>query len=1256
MSILIILCAVVVGIGKLLMPYSDRYQPQLEAWLSEEFGQPVTLESFSGEWNAFGPRLTLRGMRLQADGQPDGGAAIAEAAVDLKPLNMLLPGKSLYNFLVIGADFRLERLEQGGFLLSGLGISGREAGEDVTKWRDLLGIGELILEDSSLHYVDQPNRVELRFTAIEARLQLNNESVALNMQASLHNAVDQRVYGDLDVTALLTLAGQAGLAEARWHVSARELLMADLQGRLPDNPFVPLTGAVNAQLWGDWVKQRPMLMRGVLDLKNGLLEHDGQPISIEHLNTRFGWKYASLEDWRLDLNGLQYEDGEHAWATAEATLARNVPAGVGLWLGADHLPLDMTMHWAQNIMAVYQTDWPEVLPAAVAGEVHGLDLVLDTEWGVRLARGRVDDLYVGDWSRGPELDGLQARVDLGAGSGSVEVESAGLRVNWPDMFGAELMLRLPACDVHLNFGERWQLALQGCGLENEDIAVSGDVLLSGNEGRPAADINMLVSRGRIGSLGPYWPQRVMKENVVNWLDRSLLDGDIENGRLQIRGDLDDFPFTAGEGIFQSVARVKGVQLQYATGWPVAQQVDAVARFWGSSMRVEGSVGDVGGVPVQQATATIENLKAPWLEVNYLADSQLDRLLGFIPVSPLQQQLNTDLQRFRFSGPASTRGTLRFPLGKVKGEAQVDGRLRLSQSAFEDPDSGISLQQIKGVVNYSRTRLAGAEITAQFSEQPATLIISGSASGAERFRVDMTGRFEVQTLLPEFLRVKGFDQRRLHGAGDWTVAVIVPPATDGVPSQVMLSVSSDLQGVRLDLPAPLHKTPQESWPVRLDYPLSGETRRLRLQLAQRMETLMDLTRETADGTGSADISRALIRLGSATAEMPPPGRVRILGDAAELNLDDWVDLVLDESDSALGFGGLELETLQVSAAELRFLDRHFTAVDVGVSLGDEDIKAQFSGADIDGHVVYVPAAGSSSLTAEFERLVLAKPVGGGVDMDTNPAELPALHLYARSFKYMGIEMGETRIEAYPTASGFHFETVESESDELSVRASGDWLLDEAGQRSDFKIVVTAESLGRFLQSMDISSSLEGGQTVLHFTAWWPGSPGNFALSRLNGEVEFSVTRGQITNASSGTGRILGLLSIQALPRRLALDFRDVFDAGFDFEEAHGTFLMENGMASTDDVSLSSSAASITLTGSTDLVAQQYDQLMTVRPGVGNTLPVIGAIAGGPGGAAAGLALQGLLHGQLGEAAQVQYTITGSWDEPLIEPVLGTTTDG
>lgn len=247
------------------------------------------------------------------------------------------------------------------------------------------------------------------------------------------------------------------------------------------------------------------------------------------------------------------------------------------------------------------------------------------------------------------------------------------------------------------------------------------------------------------------------------------------------------------------------------------------------------------------------------------------------------------------------------------------------------------------------------------------------------------------------------------------------------------------------------------------------------------------------------------------------------------------------------------------------------------------------------------------------------------------------------------MGKTRVEAYPTAEGYHFEKVDASAEHVTVQATGDWSLTEDGQRSEFEIHMGSESLGELLSAMDISSSVQGGQTMVDFSAWWPGSPAAFALSRLNGLIEFSVVDGNITDASAGSGRLLGLLSIQALPKRLSLDFRDVFDAGFSFDEATGTFTMENGMATTDDMLLKSSAASISVSGSTNLVDQQYDQLLTIRPGLGNTLPIIGVLAGGPVGVAAGLALQGLLHQQIGEATKVQYTVTGDWDEPVFETV-------
>jgi uncharacterized protein YhdP len=447
-----------------------------------------------------------------------------------------------------------------------------------------------------------------------------------------------------------------------------------------------------------------------------------------------------------------------------------------------------------------------------------------------------------------------------------------------------------------------------------------------------------------------------------------------------------------------------------------------------------------------------------------------------------------------------------------------------------------------------------------------------------------------------------------------------------------------------MPAPFNKSAGMEWPFRLDFPLGETDRPLDVIFENRAALRFDMTGP------EKTMRRALLQLGGELAELPQPGRLRLAGTGSLLDLDGWVSVVVDEMEQGAGMGGLEFESGDLHSDGVLFFDRLFNDVGLQFSVAGPEFRAGFDGEDIDGVIRYTGNDSSGdSLSAEFERLVLGDPVSTGMEVETDPSQLPAIHFYVRSLSYLGIELGETRIEAYPAGDGFHFEMMDAKSPSLSVEASGDWTLDEDGHRSDFSIRMVSESLGDFLHTMDISSSLQGGQTMVNFDAWWPGAPGAFALSRLNGQIDFSAVQGNISNASAGPGRLLGLLSIQALPKRLSLDFRDVFDSGFSFDQASGTFLLENGIAQTDDMALKSSAAMISVSGRTNLVDQQYDQLITIKPGVGNTLPIIGALAAGPAGAAAGLALQGLLHKPLAEATQVRYSITGSWDDPLIEPV-------
>jgi uncharacterized protein (TIGR02099 family) len=724
--------------------------------------------------------------------------------------------------------------------------------------------------------------------------------------------------------------------------------------------------------------------------------------------------------------------------------------------------------------------------------------------------------------------------------------------------------------------------------------------------------------------------------------------------------MDHWPFDHGQGRFETIARVRNAEIAYFEDWPHASGVDGTARFVNSSMDISGRVGDIAGVEAQSIRARIDDFRIPELQLDYQSDSDLPGILAFLEQTPIREKVGADLDEFGFEGAARTSGKLVVPLSKGSTGIDLEGILELQENVFNAPELDFSLTGIGGVVNYHQFGFHGEYLEAQYKGKSAALEVQAggdpdeteAGSGASDkqapagFNAQLIGMFEVRDLIPERLLATWSPLSKIEGSSLWKASF-----SAGGDSVSEITLSSDLRGTAMHLPKPLQKAAGEQWPFELRFPLQGDTKNLQIVLEERLSTNLLL------GEGWTAPQSGVIRFGDGEVELPANGRLTISGRSESVDLDGWIGLVIEQAREGRDLGGLTLESGTLTGEEVLFIDRRFENVTMSFSAEAGLLNVDFDGEAIDGNVTFIGlAGGNQSLNAEFERLVLDEPLKTGMEMDVDPAGLPALHLYVESFRYSGVELGATRIEAYPTAEGFHFEKVEAESPHLNLRASGDWSLEEGAHRSSFDIHMTSEILGDFLRQLKIASPVEGGQTLVRFEVWWNGAPGQFKLARLNGDVNFNVNTGVIKNASPGTGRLLGLLSIQALPRRLALDFRDVFDSGFAFDEANGSFRMLNGSARTDDVTLKSSAARISFSGTTDLVAKEYDQLITVRPGLGNTLPVIGAIAGGPGGAAAGLALQGLLHDELGEASQVQYTLTGAWAEPQIEPVLKSESDG
>jgi uncharacterized protein YhdP len=224
-----------------------------------------------------------------------------------------------------------------------------------------------------------------------------------------------------------------------------------------------------------------------------------------------------------------------------------------------------------------------------------------------------------------------------------------------------------------------------------------------------------------------------------------------------------------------------------------------------------------------------------------------------------------------------------------------------------------------------------------------------------------------------------------------------------------------------------------------------------------------------------------------------------------------------------------------------------------------------------------------------------------------------------------------------------------SDSLLIGGRGRWEVTGSGQRSTFKFECESSDFGATLASLGIPDGLTADKAYASVDVWWPGPPDSHFLEQIGGSLSFNIEDGYLTEIDPGAGRLFGLLSVGALPRRLSLDFSDVFQKGLAFDSLSGDFQIFDGDAFTDSLTLSGPAAKILIVGRTGIAKRDYDQIAVVSTNIGRSLVIPGAFAAGPGVGAAVWLFSEIFKDPLTDMSRVSYQITGSWDDPKIERV-------
>jgi uncharacterized protein YhdP len=351
-------------------------------------------------------------------------------------------------------------------------------------------------------------------------------------------------------------------------------------------------------------------------------------------------------------------------------------------------------------------------------------------------------------------------------------------------------------------------------------------------------------------------------------------------------------------------------------------------------------------------------------------------------------------------------------------------------------------------------------------------------------------------------------------------------------------------------------------------------------------------------------------------------------------------------------------------------RPFDALVAGGTRAGDVWRLSVAARQFNGYLEYDGGA-QERLMARLARLQLPPSAADDVErLAGQPRSMPALDVVVDDFELAGRRLGRLELQAVnrvatqggAAAREWRLQALRLSVPEARLSAAGNWAptaaaLTAPGQaasarRTALKVRLDIDDAGALLDRFGFSGTLRGGRGRLEGSIGWLGAPLALHLPSLSGELALDVQRGQFLKADPGIAKLLGVLSLQSLPRRLTLDFRDVFSEGFAFDFVRGHARIEGGVASTNNLQMKGVSAAVLIEGRADLVRETQDLTAVVVPELNAGTASLVATAINPVTGLGTLLAQWLLREPLQAAATQTFRITGTWADPQVERIART----
>ncbi len=1236
-----ILFAFLIFICRFATPYFTPRVPQLSEWVAKQLAYPTLIQEIKLSWEGLSPAVSLHNVEILTQDKKSTALHINKMILRLNVPQLIMRRLQLDELVIDGA-------------VGGINVSRKDKTISVAKLPQLKFNFEESQSDASFI-----NRLLIQNSSIDVAI--DNEtplSVSqLNLMIEQGTTLKVRANGDIagekvakvEVMADVPLWGHRNnKIYLRWQGGSLNLL----GHYLAPQPFTLSHQDADVEVWLDFKDKQHFSLSALLNIQNAFLEKD--KVSTLALGDIAGPLHISVKDdkWDVSTDGLRLSQNEEV----NFVLSQQTQANEQKWFfKCQHLNL---AKWQERLsfLALFPQKWAHLQQAnAVQGQLDFASIALSTNQdGIHINKADVviTDLGLKSTSY-PSFANASFAMTLHDDKGKMLIQSQALSLASQQYFDKPLALTELALVIdwqkidqdHIFFVDTFK-----ANIFDTPLQLEAKLSLLKDKSLPEVDLMFHVDKMSSNEALALLPAHKMDKDLISWLHSALIGGEHLATTAVLRGNLADFPFDQGEGIFEVVTELDHIHFNYKEGWPALQDFKADLQFRNRALFISALRGNLLNGQLVDADAVIPDLfaKMPELIVDTKIASTLSEGLAVVKQSPLPKALVKTLAPLHFEGPMNLSLGLEIPLStKTEAPLKVRGLIEVNKATVGFEDNPNSITELVGTVSFTQDSVKADNLTGKLLSAPAKFSIDSSLNNDhQELTIAAQGNIQVDDL-PQLLNIPEIPH--LKGETDYNLSVKISPEND---NQGLITISSSLKGIDIQAPAPLAKSIED-------------TKQLELKIYLEPNQLLHVAGKYGDNVSLA-YSLGLhdkvwhsrgghIHFGeNRVAKFREDQILLIDGNLSSVVFSEWkmflasTGLFADTNTNTTSNLALEpLVELEIGAFNL-----------FGAQFENEKIEARwdsvsnqwnllFDGAMLKGQIV-IPKDDAIAVNVDLQKLMLTSTIA---DSNFNLEKTPSKHaidIKIKEFILGNKAFSDIKARVEPAWNGYLFPSIFARMKETDITLSGNWDYLSPENKVTTEGRITTRNMSQTLNGIGSKGTVQKAKGRIDFALNWNGTPFKIDYPSLSGIVDFSLKEGTIQGMNPGIGRVLSLLNLDNVKRRLNLDFSDVTKSGFAFNELSGKFQFGKGKISSNNVMLNGPSAKIEAFGQADLSNQGLDGEMIVMPNVTGSLPVAAAIAAGnPAVGAAVWVVDKMFGNKIQQIHRVRYKVLGTWASPKVD---------